>query len=784
MPNQPSPYNMRDWLDVARKYDAFVFDTSKTGQYLPLSFIVPAGISYPERPTFGLHSYVGTVNPNSGEGINVLPAIIGASLAGIDKSNQDGTNWVLMAQDYFNKNSSELIYLNNRGGSSGNDWWYDMMPNIYFYQLYDLYGPIGDAEFPFHSVAMQMHRSVQHMGGSDTPWNRASMNYRAWKFATMEPNDQGVIEPEAAGAYAWLLYHAYRKTGNPEYLKGAEWSMEFLSALGTNPSYELQLPYGAFIAARMNAELHTSYPVEKLLFWVFNRGPLRGWGNIVGTWGGLDVSGLVGEANDNGNDYAFQMKAVQQAAAIVPLVRYDKRYARTIGKWFLNMSNATRLMFPGFLPASHQDASEWSEIHDPDAVIGYEALREVWQGTSPFSTGDATGGGWAGTNLALYGTSSVGYYGGLMRTNDQEKILLIDLLKTDFFHDEAYPSYLLYNPYPDSRDVTIGTGTAPVDIYDVLTETFIATGVSGNTTITIPADQAVSIVLAPAGGSMEFVDNKLLINGVVVDYMQNQQAWNAKPRIQALAVLDTNVQKQDTIEVFGTAIDLETKNPVFEWSASGGEIIGDEETIQWVAPAALGDYTITLIVHDEDLRSDTAVIILHVVEEVNIPPVIEDLSANKRHTVPGGKIELVCLASDLNGDLLNYEWSASSGTFQGSGSSVTWTGPAEEGIHTITARVTDSQDASDQAQLRLLTYIFGDNSAAAVIANYPFNGNALDASGNDLHGDVKGAKLTDDRNEIALNAYFFDGVNDHISVSNSDKLNFTEGITLSCWIKP
>ena len=67
-----------------------------------------------------------------------------------------------------------------------------------------------------------------------------------------------------------LLYHAYKETGDEEYLRAAEWSMEYLINLNSNPSYELQLPYGAYAAAKMNAELGTEYNIEKLLFWVFN----------------------------------------------------------------------------------------------------------------------------------------------------------------------------------------------------------------------------------------------------------------------------------------------------------------------------------------------------------------------------------------------------------------------------------------------------------------------------------------------------------------------------------
>jgi hypothetical protein len=433
MPNQPSPFNVRDWAEVTMQYDSFIYDINKTGQYLPLINLQPSGINYPENPAFGLHTYIGTNNPQGKEGINILPSLVGATLVGIDKSNQYGQNWILMSQDFFNRNSDELLYLNNPGASSGNDWWYDMMPNIYFYQLYELYPDLGgDEAYQFNTIADRLLEAVKAMGGSETPWEKAYMNYRAWDFSTMTPNDNGVKQPEAAGAFAWLLYHAWKETGNESYLKGAEWCMEFLNEWTSNPSYELQLPYGVYTAAKMNAEINTDYDLEKMVNWTFDRGPLRGWGSIVGNWGGFDVHGLIGEANDGGNDYAFQMNGTQQASALVPMVRYDKRFARAVGKWMLNMANATRLFFPGYLPNFLQDGSDWSNEYDPDRVLGYEALREVWDGNSPYSTGDATGGGWAATNLALYGTSSIGYLGGIMNKTDDPKILQLDLLKTDF----------------------------------------------------------------------------------------------------------------------------------------------------------------------------------------------------------------------------------------------------------------------------------------------------------------------------------------------------------------
>jgi len=96
MPNAPLPYLMRDWKQVARGYDSLVFNTALPGQYLPLSKTYSASVNYPGQTSFGLQSYVGGPLGN-GEGINCIPAVVGASLAGIDKSNQNGTDWVLIA---------------------------------------------------------------------------------------------------------------------------------------------------------------------------------------------------------------------------------------------------------------------------------------------------------------------------------------------------------------------------------------------------------------------------------------------------------------------------------------------------------------------------------------------------------------------------------------------------------------------------------------------------------------------------------------------------------------
>jgi len=784
MPNEPSPYFMRDWKAVSQGYDSLAYDITQSGQYLPLVFIKSKGTNYPDRGSFGLDTYVGTNSSNNGEGINVLPSLVGASLVGIDKRNQFGEDWILMSQDYFNSANGENLYLNNIGGHSGNDWWYDMLPNIYFYELYDLYGNVGDAENQYHLIADRMYDAVKAMGGKTTPWTKANMEYRAWDFLHMTPNPDGVHEPEAAGAYAWLLYHAHQKTGEQKYLQAAEWSMEFLNGLGSNPSYELQLPFGAYIAARMNAEIGTKYLVDNFLFWIFNRGPLRGWGTIVGEWNTFDVSGLVGEANDAGNDYAFQLNGLQQAAQLAPLVRYDKRYARAIGKWILNVANATRLMYPGFLPSAMQDAHAWSAAHDPNGVMGYEALREVWNGMSPVSTGDALKGGWAGTNLSLYSTSSIGYLGSILETTNVDKILKIDLLKTDFFHDVAYPSFLYFNPYNTSKTVALNVGTEAVDIYDALTQTFLATNVSGDTQINIPANQAVSIVLAPASGQITFDKNKMLIGDVIVDYRQTQQPYNYKPRIQSFATESNTVEKNKNITFYAKGIDQETKDLTYTFFLPNDTISGLNKTATWTTPNTTGPITLKLIVEDEAGLTDTAFLQIDIVDEINISPEINSLTAGSRYTQPNWAITLSADVTDANGDPIVYDWSSTGGSISGTGSDVTWHAPASEGIYTVQLQVNDGRGGTSSAGVKLLVIDLSQHVEGNLIAWYPFNGNALDISGNALNGMVSGAKLTADSLGTPLSAYFFDGVNDHIRVTNAPILNFGDGISFTGFVTP
>ena len=774
MPDIPDPYEMRDWKSVTLGYDSLVFDFNQSGTYLPLIWLNTNTVNYPEH-SFGLHTAVGTYSPGNAEGINLLPAVISASLVGVDKSDQNGYNWVEMCEEFFNKRPEENVYLNGPVSMSGNDWWYDTMPNIFFYQLYDLYPGTGDFDYQLVSVADQWLRAVDAMGGDITPWARPHMNYRAFSLSTMTPLQSGVRQPEAAGAIAWLLYNAFVGTGDDKYRIGAEWCLEFLNNWSVNPAYELQLPYGVYAAARMNAEIGTSYNIYKLINWCFTPvGNVRGWGMTLGNWGGYDCYGLIGEAEYNG--YAFIMNGFEHAGALVPAVRYDDRFARAIGKWMLHLANASRLFYTQYLPDENQDGESWSKKYDPRSYIAHEAMREFKLNSeiSPFATGDFLRSGWGATNYVLYGSSHVGIFGGIIDTTNIEMILQLDVLKTDYFAANAYPTYLYYNPYDTVQSITIDVGPGSFDLYDAVLNDFVSYNVSGVSSISLAADAAALIVVTPADGEETNDLDRMLIDGVVVDYMAGNTISNYPPRIKSLAIDPQLVPRTGQTRVFCSAEDKDEDQLTYNWSSSHGTFEDNGATVTWNAPDSAGIFEVFCIVMDGDGAADTSSVMIEVLLTRN--PQIEQIKADPSEIEKMDHTTLTCIASDPDGDTLTYRWSSLTGSFENNDSSVViWNAPDVVGYYYIFCHVEDGQGGSAIDSVGV--------PVGKLVAHYPFNGDAMDASGYNNHGIVSGAVLVPDRNGVENGAYYFDGVDDFIRVPNHPSLNFRNGITVYFWMR-
>jgi hypothetical protein len=84
------------------------------------------------------------------------------------------------------------------------------------------------------------------------------------------------------------------------------------------------------------------------------------------------------------------MNTFQFSAALLPVVRYDQRFATVIGKWLCNLATNARLFYPAYLPADAQDNPAWSRENDSENCIAYEGLRANGWGAHQVEADHAT----------------------------------------------------------------------------------------------------------------------------------------------------------------------------------------------------------------------------------------------------------------------------------------------------------------------------------------------------------------------------------------------------------
>jgi len=535
MPNHPKPYAFRDWKKTTEAFDEYVFDFSQKGDFLPLIWWDKAGRNYPET-TFGIYTALGDVrmgaavnNGENHEALGALGAVLGASLVGIDKSNQDGHNYVGMLRNYFNRDNGWNVIMNftnkgaHIGGGYGNDFWYEVHNNVLFYSVADLYPNEKGFKEIQRTIADQFYRSDSIMGNS--------YSYSFFDFKNMQPGKNHIpTQEDVAGGYAFVLYAAWVKFGEEKYLRAAKNALDVLYNQKENRFYEAMMPIAAYVAARMNVEEGTNYDVARFLNWTFDGTAVgrEGWGVLADNWGGYDVSGLAGSTVHNGG-YGFLMNTFDLMMPLSALVRYDQRYARAVGKWALNASNAARFCYPYDMPDSLQAIPQHKAI--TKNVIAYEGVIKEsvypqFKGITPFAQGD--GPLWQEgmpqqTMFSVYGSGHVGFFGGTIQATNVPEILQIDCRATDFYKKgNALPTYLFYNPYQEEKSILFDAGARKVDLYDTVSRTFLSRGISGKVRCSIPADAARVLVLIPSGTRISVQKKTLMAGKTPIDYRYGQ----------------------------------------------------------------------------------------------------------------------------------------------------------------------------------------------------------------------------------------------------------------------
>lgn len=536
MPDMPEPFKMLDWKEKAIALDSVIYDFNLQGNFQPYIWLDNSQHNISQQ-TYGIYTVIGDIRQGPGnnseyhEALCSIGSLLGAGLVGINKTAQNGHNFVKMVQNYFNTDNSWNIVMNNTnpkvaslGGGYGHDWWYDVFPNLLFYGVCDIFHNVDNARAIQHMIADQFYKADSVLNGN--------YDFSYFDYSKMQGMRNNIpYQQDAAAGHAYVLLCAYSEFKDPRYLKGCESALYALLKQKESRFYEILMPFGAYVAARLNAEQGTHFDVTQIINWTFDGCTSltgrTGWGVIAGRWGNFDVSGMQGSITDGGG-YGFLMNTFDMAWPLVSMVKYDSRYTKAIGKWMLNASNTARL----FYPFETDDKNQWlpEKKNYTKGVIAYEGLRKedyynkpALRGISPVAQGD--GPRWKDgepdvTMFSIYSSAQVGIYGSIIRATDIKGILQLNCNATDFYSNNSFPTYIYYNPFKYSSAVIYkNSSNKAVELFDAVTHEIVAKKITDKGEFEIPADQARLIVVIPYKSNIVKRNGKYYVGDIVVAYM-------------------------------------------------------------------------------------------------------------------------------------------------------------------------------------------------------------------------------------------------------------------------
>lgn len=212
---------------------------------------------------------------------------------------------------------------------------------------------------------------------------------------------------------------------------------------------------------------------------------------------------------------------------LVPMVKYDSRFAQAIGKWMLNVTNAARLSYPYEIDDAHQWLPGQKEL--TKNVIAYEGIRKTddygqdrLKGVSPVAIGD--GPKWVENQpkvsmYSLYSSGLAGIFGAIVRKTNVDKILQLNCNATDFYQARKFPEFLYYNPYDSEQTIIFEQESSEaVDLYDVLSHEMLVVNSQQGAQFTIPAKGARLLVVLPANSEVSRDGDTYTVNGITVAY--------------------------------------------------------------------------------------------------------------------------------------------------------------------------------------------------------------------------------------------------------------------------
>ncbi len=205
----PQPLNIIDYEQLALQFDSTVYDFNAQGEFWPLVWVDSSRKNF-AQDVVGLYTAIGDVRQgrsnNKGmfhEALATMGGVLGGSLVGINKANQDNLDYVGMLKNYFNRETGWNIMMNNTapevallGGGYGRDWWYDVYPNVLFYAIYEKYPHAPGFDTLARSIADKFYQADSVLNGN--------YNYSFFDYAKLKPVTSAYLSTARCGSRSCL----------------------------------------------------------------------------------------------------------------------------------------------------------------------------------------------------------------------------------------------------------------------------------------------------------------------------------------------------------------------------------------------------------------------------------------------------------------------------------------------------------------------------------------------------------------------------------------------------
>jgi hypothetical protein len=180
---------------------------------------------------------------------------------------------------------------------------------------------------------------------------------------------------------------------------------------------------------------------------------------------------------------------------------------------------------------------------------------------------------------------------------------------------------------------------------------------------------------------------------------------------------------QTSLDIDCVASDADSDNLTYNWTCTGGTLLGNSQSVVWNSPEQAGSYDLHVVVSDGkggEAEQSTTIIVN---EKPNNPPVIsltatgEDgipIEVNPNDTTPiwvaqWKTLVITCIAQDPDGDRIDLIWSASDGKIEGQGNTVTYIA-TERGDFVVIVNAIDSNGTMTKGAVYIHVPCCGEGS--------------------------------------------------------------------------